>query len=820
MLLAEMLSSPAGARAASRVAPYQLALGVKRGTEKMVHTCRAAFESGWIVARNDFTNGFNSLSRQAMLNAHSSFFPESTALFNFFYSIDAPFYFFDIDANLISLQSKQGPRQGCAAGTEALCLTIHPLVTALKARYPLFEFRVLTNDIIPLCPPPANPTPAAWQSLLKLYAAFLRDLEQLSATLGLCLNPGKCALLLPPNAPLPDNDTLSAFPPSFTFTQEGLVIAGAPVGTDPFVSETVKAKFLEAKAKLPAIELMGRKSPRAAHRLLTSCATKLLSYTATTVPPQFTLPFLQAFDTEICASFLRIIDPDCPNYDCSQIRIGRAALRANLNAPVGCGLFSASDQAAVTWWASVQACLDDQLFFSLRAGLTRFVQPAWTALTVALDGVTSKYWAPVAHLLPPTPVGLLDGSMFFPGAFNITKLGKLILRQILFKKRDVYVSITSFDQISDSFTQADFVIASSRSYAGSVFAEPFRRNSNQHFTSENYIAFTRFFLGLPPPPTTNVTAIVPAVDYPAQQCLVHPGMYLDAAACHATACSSAFKARNRKHNNIARVLAVAAREADLEVSREPDTHGLLLSEFSKADCKRIFPKRTSEVYKRAFDTLVATSSRVHDPSCLLTPAEKSQLLQQHIDALPIITDKSDVTGLRIDLALVNPLTNETQWIDITSVNTSAQSYVREEARHIQDHQLSSTISARHCVPTLPVAPSPSLNTREAHKREKYSRLIAVASRQVAEHRRPRQPIFSPFAVSNSGELGQSASIVQEWLVNQFRIKCVNAPARTDGLTTKDLVKDFRHRLRTEIQLAVAIGNGNLITAAGLPRGGL
>ena len=62
--LSAVLETPAALRSTEKLAPHQLAVGVSRGVEKLVHICRAAHANGWLVGRNDFTNGFNSLSRQ------------------------------------------------------------------------------------------------------------------------------------------------------------------------------------------------------------------------------------------------------------------------------------------------------------------------------------------------------------------------------------------------------------------------------------------------------------------------------------------------------------------------------------------------------------------------------------------------------------------------------------------------------------------------------------------------------------------------------------------------------------------------------------
>jgi len=71
-------------------------------------------------------------------------------------------------------------------------------------------------------------------------------------------------------------------------------------------------------------------------------------------------------------------------------------------------------------------------------------------------------------------------------------------------------------------------------------------------------------------------------------------------------------------------------------------------------------------------------------------------------------------------------------------------------------------------------------------------------------------------MSSTGELGPDADILQEWIVDQFRMKCKRAPSRADGIPAKELVQDFRHKLKLNLQFAMAIGMGNMITQAGLP----
>ena len=72
-------------------------------------------------------------------------------------------------------------------------------------------------------------------------------------------------------------------------------------------------------------------------------------------------------------------------------------------------------------------------------------------------------------------------------------------------------------------------------------------------------------------------------------------------------------------------MPVAAQQAGLSVRVEPDTHSLLLAQFSKEECRHIFPKVSSSAFKAQFVNVmkaieVATASN-------LTDVEKQNLLK-------------------------------------------------------------------------------------------------------------------------------------------------------------------------------------------------
>ena len=76
------------------------------------------------------------------------------------------------------------------------------------------------------------------------------------------------------------------------------------------------------------------------------------------------------------------------------------------------------------------------------------------------------------------------------------------------------------------------------------------------------------------------------------------------------------------------------------------------------------------------------------------------------------------------------------------------------------------------------------------------------------------PTFAPFVVSACGELAPKAYDLQEWLVTQYKRKCSKDGRRSDGWTTAELARRFRHSLKMGVQTAVAAGIGTMIQTAG------
>ena len=209
-----------------------------------------------------------------------------------------------------------------------------------------------------------------------------------------------------------------------------------------------------------------------------------------------------------------------------------------------------------------------------------------------------------------------------------------------------------------------------------------------------------------------------------------------------------------------RVIADAALEAGLSTRCEPDTHSLLLGEFSPAECRRVFPKQMSKPYQVAFNSLTQAQAFIASVDCKLSVEEKQIYIQKKIDLLPI--HQGEVVGLRVDVCLENLETGETKWVDTTVVHTTCASYRVKELAAIAKRNLTEAVGDMHALPKAwNQDPGPTLLERQSEKCAKYGRLVMIAAKQHLDGKRASIPVFAPFVVSDFGELAPNAVDLQE-----------------------------------------------------------
>jgi hypothetical protein len=142
-LVAKCANFYASSKLATYFAPIQLGVGVPGGAEAAVHACRRYIEAmpdNYVVVKLDFSNAFNCIHRDAMLEAIYQQVPEIYAYCHLAYSETTMLKY-----NNRSISSDEGIQQGDPLGPTLFCLTIHPMLQSLSS-----ELRVGYMDDITL----------------------------------------------------------------------------------------------------------------------------------------------------------------------------------------------------------------------------------------------------------------------------------------------------------------------------------------------------------------------------------------------------------------------------------------------------------------------------------------------------------------------------------------------------------------------------------------------------------------------------------------------------------------------------------------------
>jgi hypothetical protein len=263
-------------------------------------------EQGYAILKTDFTNGFNALSRQAVLDAVQKRCPELTSLFNLFYTVDGA-GFFIVEGSVEIVWSAEGVRQGCPFGSFGFDLALQDTLERC-AKNSDVVVRAITDDANLAVRIPSDRVQAV-EVLERLRAALAGLEKDAKQNLNLELNRGKCALLLPPGHPLLPGD-LEIFQ-DVKLPANGMRVAGAPIGDDNYCADFVKQKVTAAVAKCCALKGL---DPQVAMLLLRRCCAPLLNFLAQVVPPSLTIPHFTRFDEELAELTLELLSLSSNGY--------------------------------------------------------------------------------------------------------------------------------------------------------------------------------------------------------------------------------------------------------------------------------------------------------------------------------------------------------------------------------------------------------------------------------------------------------------------------------------------------------------------------
>jgi hypothetical protein len=841
--LSEANKTPSGKRAHEELSKYNLALGVKSGPEKVAFSMRAAYAAGAVIGQGDFENGFGNIHRDAMLRAVGNIWPEATQAFQAFYG-QASYVLLDhVDADghthITIALSGDGTRMGDAWGSIGFGLLAHEnIYEPIDQEFPRAGIETICDDTLTAFHP--SDFGGDLQELYRYYARYQTSLAAKGEPVGCRPNPSKSWLLLPVDAPDPDQATLDSLPPGLNITREGIVVAGTPIGTDEFIRAHAKGASAEFARMLAPLERMAaRGHPQEAMFLATNTLISPANYYARTTPARLIAPTLRELDAQRERSILRIVGhADPSNIACGPERLARtSAIVALPTRLAGAGQTKLAELSPLAFLAGFLDATPHRNFATNRGHLDQEISWAHAEalrLTGGLDDAEPE--SPLARTLPPDTASLLTipPPGYEPPAHPQRALVGALHAHNAALLREMVDPVHAVPQAP--LTLADAVHCSQLlarpGDTSRVWSAPLDQRGNL-IAPEAFTAWANFQLGLPPPPLPEQPlAAAVGHDGPRAQCsfpscrrrLADPGLLaLDPTGSHAKNCGATAKALLRSHNSITDVLHNFAGEAGLSSTKEPETADLLRDRLTPEQCGALFP------YRPLNPDLRATSARLRleltqawsafDPAA--PDANRPAVTQvegriaAHLSAVnaKLAEDRQHGgrrrTGIHPDIRLVDtsdPREPEV-WVDVTQAHEACHSRAPAAGRYFIK------VAAHARRPTVPAPPKdgPAVRRAEQKKVIHYEPLLRIASLRPAPGR--AAPTFQPFVITPEGVLGPGAVVIVELIVSSFAKNAKRAPPRLDAIPASHLIGDFRMRLRAGLACAAARGFGKMLACA-------
>ena len=222
----------ASSRLRSVLSPRQLGVGISGGCEAAVHATRrfsSILSSDSIIAKLDFTNAFNSVHRDAMLESVSSLAPEIYSFCHLCYNRPSVLKFGNRE-----VLSQEGVQQGDPLGPLLFCLTIHPMLSSLKSDLVIGYL----DDI----------------TLGGSVATVSEDVEAVRSQglrLGLTLNDSKCELISSRGVV-----SVQTFKDFVSLDPDKAILLGAPLSKGPAMDEALQNRCSDLSRAIDRLKLL------------------------------------------------------------------------------------------------------------------------------------------------------------------------------------------------------------------------------------------------------------------------------------------------------------------------------------------------------------------------------------------------------------------------------------------------------------------------------------------------------------------------------------------------------------------------------------
>ena len=280
-LTSKCASAAVAGKLSTYLAPRQLGFGVPGGCEAAVHATRRFLQSmpeDNIVVKLDFSNAFNSLRRDCMLQAVNNVIPELYRYCCLAYSQSTLLSF-----GQYTVLSQEGTQQGDPIGPLLFCITVHPLLQSMSS---CFNVGYLDDFCLG----------GAEQTVAKDIDAVMN----LGATMGLNLNTSKCELIQKSGTSCNSDSILASFK---KVDPKNMTLLGSPLMPGPELDRKLVDCCSNLTKAIKRLELID--SHDALVLLRSSFCAPKMQYILR-CSPCYGHPALSSFDDELKRGLSRI----------------------------------------------------------------------------------------------------------------------------------------------------------------------------------------------------------------------------------------------------------------------------------------------------------------------------------------------------------------------------------------------------------------------------------------------------------------------------------------------------------------------------------
>jgi hypothetical protein len=289
------------------MAPLQVGVGIPGGAEAAVHALRRYVDQmpdDFVVVKLDYSNAFNSLRRDSLLEAVAKDLPE---LYRFAYDSYANYPI--LQHGTYSITSEEGPQQGDPLGPLEFCLAVQPLLKSLQSPFSLGYLDDFTFAGPAYC-----------------VAGDVRQISDSSQQLGLRLNVSKCEISTKRIGPNLDFNEFRGFK---FIPSADLTLLGAPLMAGRAVETVVGQKLNDLNRAISKLGILDRHD--ALVLLKNSLSIPRLQYILRT-SPSFLCPLLNDFDTALRNGLSVILNVSLSDHQWTQstlpVRSGGLGIRS------------------------------------------------------------------------------------------------------------------------------------------------------------------------------------------------------------------------------------------------------------------------------------------------------------------------------------------------------------------------------------------------------------------------------------------------------------------------------------------------------------